>query len=109
MWGSLKASKERHETGRPPHMVAAKLHFHNRFGASEMAMRARDMTLSPDRKWLWDGKQWTPVWVPGPAVKGRGPERWLIVTGVVWLFAVASWMLAGTVVVATMTPPSNGQ
>lgn len=75
--------------------------------------------FSYDGLWWWDGTRWLPAYTPNrkwrfdgyqwqPATARARPPRWLMVTGIVWLSCVASWMTAGTIFLAVSSPGDPG-
>jgi hypothetical protein len=75
---------------------------------------------SHDGQWWWDGTQWLPAYTPDhrwrfdgsqwrPVNARTRPPRWLLLTGVVWLAFVASWLAAGTVFLAVSSPGDPGR
>jgi hypothetical protein len=70
--------------------------------------------LSHDAAWWWDGERWLPVISADGAYRFDGMRwrrvrrlpRWLAISGLIWLVALASWLLVGTVFLAV--GPVNG-
>lgn len=53
-------------------------------------LQPKDMIVSSDRRWIWNGVQWVPLWV-NPAGSRRQPPRWLTITAPLWLIALSAW------------------
>lgn len=67
--------------------------------------------FSPDGRWWWDGRQWLPAYTPDllwhfdgyrwvPVPQRARPPRWLLRSGLLWLAALAAWLLYGAGVLA---------
>ncbi len=71
---------------------------------SGTTLRAKDMVLSPDRCWIWNGQQWLPTWDWSTRPTGRKPPRWLLITGVAWIVCLSAWMVVGISLIAAARP-----
>jgi hypothetical protein len=70
-------------------------------------LRPRDMVVSPDGRWMWNGVQWLPLWVGPAPVRGKVPH-WLVVTGSVWLGALTAWEIALVMLIVGIPVATTG-
>jgi hypothetical protein len=71
-------------------------------------MPAPSPVLSDDAAWWWNGERWLPTMSSDGTHRFDGtrwqrvrrPPRWFVISGLIWLVALASWLLAGTVFLA---------
>jgi len=50
--------------------------------------------------------EWLPTWVRPARAERRKPPRWLLLTGIAWIFCLSAWMVVGIALVAAA--PADG-
>jgi hypothetical protein len=63
----------------------------------EELLSARDMIISADGRWIWDGRRWAPTFgFVVPSSPPRRLPRWLLATGPVWLVSLSAWVFVAS-------------